>query len=86
MDLEERIRCVVRDEIKRLIPQRETPPLLTMPQAMERYRCDRVRIMDLIRSGEVQAVYRQNGKNGRPQHLVVTESADKHPQLGGMSA
>jgi hypothetical protein len=83
---EQMLRSIVVEEIKRLIPQLDTAPLLTLPQAMKRYRCDRVRIMDLIRSGEVTAVYRQKGKNGRPQYLVVSESAEKHPALGGAKA
>jgi propanediol dehydratase small subunit len=79
------IRSIVLKEIERYIPQRvHDRHLLTMPEAMRRYRCRREQILALIQSGEVKAVYRAKGKNGKPQYLVQVESADRHPQLGGI--
>jgi hypothetical protein len=82
---QESIRSIVLKEIERYIPQRvQDRHLLTMPEAMRRYRCRREQILALIQSGEVKAVYRAKGKNGKPQYLVQVESADRHPQLGGI--
>jgi hypothetical protein len=78
------IRGLILNEIKRYIPHSlQERHLLTLPEAMRRYRCRREQILALIQSGEVQAVYRTKGKNGKPQYLVRLESADRHPQLGG---
>ncbi len=85
MHPDESIRSIVIKEIERYIPHSlQERHLLTLPEAMRRYRCRREQILGLIQSGEVKAVYRAKGKNGKPQYLVQLESADRHPQLGGV--
>ena len=79
------IRNLIAKEIERYIPH-PVPPrhLLTIPEAMRRYRCRRDQIIALIHAGEIKAVHRPKGKNGKPQYLVQLDSADRHPRLGGV--
>jgi hypothetical protein len=77
------IRSIVIEEIERYIPHRTDRQRLTVPECMRRYRCRRDLINRLISSGELRAVLRQKGKNGRPQYMVLAESAEQHPLLGG---
>lgn len=82
-DLMQAMRAVIREEIDRIVPRlREPKPQLTILECARRYRTSYTRVRELIERGELDTVCR-TGRNGRPQHLIKTESAERHPRLGG---
>lgn len=81
---EQLLRTILREEIERYIPHlARVKTKLTVPEAMRRFGRRYDFILGLIQAGEVEATYIPKGRNGRPQYLIVTESAERHPQLGG---
>jgi hypothetical protein len=83
---EDKLRSILSEVIERYIPQlRQDKVRLTVPECCRRYRRSHRFVTDLIRRGELEASFLESGRNGRPQYLIKTDSAERHPKLGGQA-